>query len=63
MIHNASYRRLLYYDAGMKKDNSERRMENSKKPSQIGSNNKDQGAIVGKDTKKTHERGHNKPKY
>ncbi len=49
-IHIVSYIILHYYHAGMN-DNTDKTKENSKKPSQIGDNNKDQPAIVSKDIK------------
>jgi hypothetical protein len=43
------------------KDNRERTKENSKKPSQIGGDNKNQRAIVGKDIKKRMNEAITKP--
>ncbi len=59
-IHIASYIILHYYHAGMN-DNTEKTKENSKKPSQIGDNNKDQRAIVSKDIKNRIEGAITKP--
>ncbi len=56
----ASYSILHYYHAGMN-DNIKRTKENSKKPSQIDDNNKNQRAIVSKDIKKRMDQAITKP--
>ncbi|MDQ3853260.1 MAG: hypothetical protein M3299_10550 [Thermoproteota archaeon] len=51
---------MHYYHAGMN-DNINRTKENSKKPSQIDDNNKNQRAIVSKDIKKRMDQAITKP--